>query len=191
MPATKMPPKGGSGVQTEKMVARQRARSGGRYATMNACEACGKRLGADYCSDSRVNALQGAGLVLCDCCASRGENMTPADAVAFYSRRHRISARVESERHPERTAQICEHVDAFLEDEQVDHAATCAAGCRGGCPSIERRAHELRAALAAKGYDVDMRAARTLLVAGWIAALETLGRPDLGAQLGERFKIPK
>jgi uncharacterized protein CbrC (UPF0167 family) len=71
---------------TYKQDGRQRARtSNGRYADMNRCQACGKRLGDGYCSDGRSNGE--AGHVLCETCCIKGSAMTWEDAQAFYTRR--------------------------------------------------------------------------------------------------------
>jgi len=67
-----------------------REKSGGKYAKVNPCYCCGKTAGLDHRSDSRVDdpahpGFTAAALVLCDKCADKGEAMSDADALQFYT----------------------------------------------------------------------------------------------------------
>jgi len=54
-------------ARTEAQEVRQATRKNGKYSTLNACELCGKGVGASFYSDDRCNEM-GVGLVLhCGC----------------------------------------------------------------------------------------------------------------------------
>ncbi len=73
---------------SEKQAERQRPehRSNGRYAKTNPCYCCGQSAGVEYYSDHRTDTGEfgDVALVLCEACATKGEKMSDADALAFY-----------------------------------------------------------------------------------------------------------
>lgn len=90
----------------------------------------------------------------------------------------------------ERPADYCHHdvVDPTTPAEpEIKHAHPTLAKLE--LPAIERHAHELLVRLARGGFAVDPKAARFLLVTGYVSALEVLGRPDLADKLREHFKL--
>lgn len=63
-------------------------RSGGQYAKVNPCNACGKSAGVNYFSDHRTDVIDGFSDYICLCrkCAAKGEAIEdPEAALAFYA----------------------------------------------------------------------------------------------------------
>ena len=62
-------------------------RESGRYAKVNPCQRCGKSAGVNYYSDHRVDVEEGfdsVAIVLCKRCATKGESLPSAEALAYY-----------------------------------------------------------------------------------------------------------
>lgn len=61
-------------------------RNKGKYAKVNPCYVCSKSAGEAYCSDSRTDSPDwgDVALVLCEPCATKGEALPEAEALAFY-----------------------------------------------------------------------------------------------------------
>lgn len=62
-------------------------RSGGRYAKVNPCDACGKSAGVNHFSDRRTDIIDGFSdfICLCERCANAGEKLGDDEALAFYA----------------------------------------------------------------------------------------------------------